>query len=117
MFYKAVGTLDATSAKLLTFKEACSLFGSSSWAKSKKLILEIDCVLIADWLNRPYSAPTVFRPLVEESLRICSNFSWDIRVVPRCANETAGKLANSGIGRLAPLVWRSNHNGDSVGFI
>ncbi|KAK9000970.1 hypothetical protein V6N11_082764 [Hibiscus sabdariffa] len=116
MFSKAVGTLDATSAELIMFKEACSLFGSSSWVKSKKLILETDCVLIAEWLNRSNSTSTVFRPLVEESLRICSNFSWDIRVVPRCANETADKLAKSGIGRLAPLVWRSKHNGDSVGF-
>ncbi|KAK8992945.1 hypothetical protein V6N11_049004 [Hibiscus sabdariffa] len=116
MFSKAVGTVDATSAELVAFKEACSLFGNSSWVKSKKLILETDCVLIAEWLNRPNSAPTVFRLLVEESLRICSNFSWDIRVVPRCANETTDKLAKSGIGRLAPLVWRSKRNGDSVGF-
>ncbi|KAL4271451.1 hypothetical protein GQ457_13G003200 [Hibiscus cannabinus] len=103
IFSKPVGVTDATSAELLALKQVCTLFSKSKWSKSFKQILEIDCSMIIDWLNRPSLAPAVFKPDVLEYLELCTNFKWSIGVVPMSVNSSVDKLAKFGIYRASPF--------------
>ncbi|KAK8519480.1 hypothetical protein V6N12_025517 [Hibiscus sabdariffa] len=101
------GRTDATSAELNAILEAVTLFRKSKWPQSFKLLLETDCSLCVQWLERPSLAPHCFKPVIEDCLEACDGFRWSIEAVTKSANSTADKLAKSGISRVAPLVWFS----------
>ncbi|KAK8532147.1 hypothetical protein V6N12_053593 [Hibiscus sabdariffa] len=105
LFFRSVGSIDATSAELIAILEIVTLFKKSKWAQSFKLLLETDCFLCVLRLERPSLAPLCFKPFIEACLKECDGLVWSIEAVPRAANTTADKLAKSGISRVAPLVW------------
>ncbi|KAK9010866.1 hypothetical protein V6N11_043733 [Hibiscus sabdariffa] len=109
--------IDATPVELLAILEAVTLFRKSKWGAAFKLLLETDCSLCVQWLERPCLAPTCFKWIIEECLKLCAGLKWSIAAVPRLANSTVDKLAKSGIYRAVPLVWdRVNCDGDVVRF-
>ncbi|KAK8596357.1 hypothetical protein V6N12_064852 [Hibiscus sabdariffa] len=107
LFSRAAGSTDATSAELNAILEAVNLFRKSKWVHSFKLLLETDCSLCVQWLERPSSTPLCFKTLIEECLEACAGLRWSIEAVSRSANAMADKLAKSGISRGVPLVWMS----------
>ncbi|XWS25060.1 hypothetical protein CRYUN_Cryun27aG0038400 [Craigia yunnanensis] len=53
IFSKAIGVIDSNVAKLLAVREAMHIFLSSRWARSLKLIIEIDFANVVNWIHNP----------------------------------------------------------------
>ncbi|KAK8716169.1 hypothetical protein V6N13_043487 [Hibiscus sabdariffa] len=97
--------LDATLPELLAIKEVLSMFSSLRWSSLYFLIVETDCSVCVDWINRPCTAPSVHEGIIYDCLTLCYGFSWPLQSILRGANATADLLAKKGASRLTPMVW------------
>ncbi|GMJ01970.1 hypothetical protein like AT4G29090 [Hibiscus trionum] len=105
MFSKCIGTTDATTAELLALNEAICMFKKLKKVGSGALILETDSSLCVGWIRNPSTAPGIFVGIIKECLSCCSDLTWSIQWAPREANQTADKLARSGLNRQKPFIW------------
>ncbi|KAK9043900.1 hypothetical protein V6N11_072224 [Hibiscus sabdariffa] len=96
-FSKNAGLIDASSAEILASKEAVSIFKSSIWARSHKLIIECDS-------SNVFSTPMTFRDIVQTVLKSDVVIDWKVCVIPREVNTLADNLAKRGISRVHDLI-------------
>ncbi|KAL4367931.1 hypothetical protein GQ457_05G027970 [Hibiscus cannabinus] len=103
-FSKNAGLSDASSIEILAIKAAVSIFKSSIWARSHKLIIECDSSNVVHWINNVFSTPVAFRDIVQTVLKSGVGIDWKVCVIPRKVNTMADNLAKRGISRVHDLI-------------
>lgn len=61
--------------------------------------------IVCSWIKDHNNAPTRMENIVIECWDLRLKWDWSVKVIPRCANGTADRLAKSGINRSDELFY------------
>ena len=105
VFSKAIGVADSNVAELLVVREALSVFATSRWASSHRLIIECDSSNVVKWVTNPICSPWSVRKFISH-IEIFKAQVLDCEIVHilRSGNAMADALAKFGVTRQADLV-------------
>ncbi|GMI78630.1 hypothetical protein like AT2G34320 [Hibiscus trionum] len=83
--------------ELLAINRGNDIFMASTWACRSRLIVESDCAQVVDWVVGRKVAPIVWGPVVNRLRGVISSKGILIRLIPKCCNMEADRLAKTGI--------------------
>ncbi|GMI85901.1 hypothetical protein like AT5G42905 [Hibiscus trionum] len=97
-FSRGCGQIPVAMAEFMAVKEGIAEFLNSGWGSRQRLVVEVDCKAVVDWVTQVAEPSAQLADLVAVVKEQMKKRGMIVRLILRSCNTVADELAKAGIG-------------------